>query len=135
MKKIQKVLTKYALTVFAAGALSVLTIWLREYSPALDAAEKYRILADAFTIPGVILVMLAALVWISTDGFFDGIGYSMLFLKDALLPGGAKAKRETYHDYKMRKRGERVAGYGNLFFVGLAFIAVAVVFVALYTSV
>ena len=43
-----------------------------------------------------------------------------------------KKTDESYYDYKTRKSGQRFTGYSFLFFTGLAFLAVALVFLALF---
>lgn len=136
MRNYRGIITKYAVTVGVAGLMTLFILWLRDYSSAVELVDKYHILSDAFTVPGILLVMFGALVWVSSDGFFDGLGYSFVFLKNMLIPGAAlRGKRETFYDYKKRKSEKRPGGYGFLFFVGIAFTAVAVVFVILYSTV
>ena len=136
MKNGGKLVAKYLITAVAAGVFTVFILWLRDFSAAPTLLEKYRILADAFTIPGVILVMLSLLVWASSEGAFDFLGYAASRIGDMLLPGhGAVSKHETYYDYVERKRGKRAKGFWFLALVGVAFIAVAVVFVILYEKV
>ena len=136
MKNGSKLVTKYLITAALAGAFTVFIIWLRDFSIAPTLQEKYRILADAFTIPGVCLVMLSLLVWASSEGAFDFLGYAASRVGDMLLPAhGLASKHETYYQYVERKRGKRAKGFWFLLFVGLAFIAVAVVFVILYETV
>ncbi len=136
MKNAKSFLLKYGLTTVGAGLVTLLTLDLHGFSELETMAERYKLLADAFTIPGVILVMVAALVWISSDGFFDGLGYIFGRIGGMILPFyGAKKPHRTYYDYKMSKKGKRAKGYGFLFFVGLAFVAVALIFTALFFTV
>ena len=44
-----------------AGGVTLLVLWNYEFWDAPTQVERYRILANAFTIPGVILMMVAAL--------------------------------------------------------------------------
>lgn len=136
MKHTRKLLTRYLITAAIAGAVTLLTLYLHGFWEETSIVEKYRLLADAFTIPGVILVMLTALVWISSEGMFDGLVYAFKRIGSSLIPfyGGA-IKHQTYYDYKESKDGDRPQGYSFLFFVGLAFVLVAVVFVFLHASV
>ena len=136
MKNGGKLAIKYLVTAIAGGAFTVFVLWLRDFLGAPTLLEKYRILADAFTIPGVILVMLSLLVWASSEGAFDFLGYAASRVGDMLLPAhGLSSKHETYYQYVERKRGKRAKGFWFLLFVGLAFVAVAVVFVILYETV
>lgn len=97
-------------------------------------ADRYRILCDAFTIPGVILLMVGLLVWISTTGMFDSLGFAFSWLGARLIPGLALRRNEKYYDYVTRKRGNRAKGYRFLYIVGGVFLAVAIVFFILFYS-
>ena len=136
MNNLAKNLLKYGISTLSAGGVTLLILWNYEFWDAPTLVERYRILANAFTIPGVILMMFAALIWVSADGFFDGLAYAFSQAKDRLIPFvGAKRKHETYYDFKQRKQEKRPRGYGFLFFVGAAFTLVAVIFTLLHGSV
>ena len=136
MSRFKQILLKYGITTAVAGGMTVFLLWLRDYSEAVTLADRYRLLADAFTIPGVLLVMVAALVWISSDGFFDGLAYAFSRVGSMFIPFHRQsAKHMTYYDYKMSKKDKRPHGYGFLFYVGLVFVAIALVFVYLNSTV
>lgn len=136
MSHLRKQLLKYGIATAVASGMTALVMYLHGYADAVTLADRYRILADAFTIPGVILVMVAALVWVSTFGFFDGLSYAARQFAGLFLPVfGKKHKHLTYYDYKMERGEKRFGGYGFLFFVGLAFVIVAVVFTVLHGQV
>ena len=129
-------LLKYGIAVSVGGLMVYLTVVLHGYAEATTPAEQYRILADAFTIPGVVLMLIAALVAVSNEGVFTGVSYSVTWMIRTLSPLAAlKNGRESYYDYVQRKRAKRVKGYGFLFFTGLAFFTVAVVFTTLFYKV
>lgn len=129
--KIIKILLKYGITAAVGGLMAFAVISLHGYADAADSAERCRILADAFTIPGVVLMLCAALVWISNAGMFYGLSYLAGRAVRALFPMGRTfEKHERYADYVLRKREKGgVHGYGFIFHVGAAFFAVAVVFI------
>lgn len=62
-----------------------------------------RLLSNAFTIPGSILLMLGLLVLISSTGAYDGLTYVLRWLRMTLLPFGA-SKHERYYDDVQRRR-------------------------------
>jgi hypothetical protein len=133
---VKKNVIKYAVATGVALALCLLTLWLHGFSLATELVDKYRILADAFTIPGVIILMVGCLVWISTTGFFDILAFAFSNLGARLIPFfGAKSDHESYYDYKMRKDKSRAKGYAFLFVVGAVFVVIALVFTALHESV
>ena len=139
MRNTKKTLTRYLITAGCALAASGLLLWMLDFSSAENLAEKYRILSDAFSLPGVLLTCFFGLLWVSSYGFFDGLRYMFSRVGNMFVPGKIP-KHETYYDYKMRKQEKREEKEGEqgslsfLLFVGLGFILVAVIFVVLYES-
>lgn len=136
MSDLRKQILKYGIATTVAGGMTALTLHLHGYAEAATLVDRYKILADAFTIPGVVLVMLAALIWVSTTGFFDGLSYAARQFGSLIIPlFGKKYTHLTYYDYKMDRDEKRAHGYAFLFFVGLVFVIVAVVFTILHSRV
>lgn len=125
-------LIKKYVAAFAAmigGTVSVLII--RQHSSSLELAEKYLNFADAFTIPAVVMLMLGLLVWVSTTGSFDMLGYGLKRAKDAFIPS-ASYTHEQFYDYKMRKNKKRIKGYSFMFISGGIYLIPGVVFNVLF---
>ena len=136
MKDIRKIILRYSITTAVAGSVSILHLFLQGFWDATTLDQKYKILADAFTIPGVLLIMFGALIWVSSEGFFDGLTYAFTQFGSMLIPffkGGKK--HMTYYDYKMKMKDKRAHGYSFMFFVGIVFVAISAVFIALYYSI
>ena len=135
MKPWKKRLIKYGITGAIGALMAYMSVYLRVDSLDLPRVELYRILCDAFTIPGSILIMVGVLVMIANAGNFIGLGYAARHLKNMLIPFSHK-KEEPYYDYYERKRKEgKVKGYGFLFITGAFYMAIAMVFYALFYSV
>lgn len=126
-------LIKYSLTLAIGAALSTI-IWSLNSGRIETTVDRYRVLADAFTVPGILLLAVGTLAFISSKGSFDGLSYAISWLFARLIPGKAR-KRETYYDYVTRKSEKRARGYGFLFICGALFVAVAVVFTVLFYTV
>ena len=95
-----------------------------------DVLYRYRVLCDAFTIPGVIFIMCGALVWISQQGMFDTLSYAGKMIKDQF---SREHEHIKYGDYVVEKREKRNhGGFGFLVITGLAFVAISLVFFALF---
>ena len=136
MSRLQKGLLKYGLCILFGLGMVLLFLTLNDYGSADTPVERYRLLADGFTLPGILMVMIAALVWISTQGMFDGLAYCFHMVANVFIPfAGTKIKHKTYFDYKESKKDARASGYGFLFFCGCGFLAVAIVFILLHESV
>ena len=126
-----KKLLKYGIAALIGAAMTATYLILRDFTGREPLADRYRMLCDAFTIPGMVLILSAALVALSNAGSFTGIGYSVKHMVNQLIPGMG-LQRETYADYLERREGKKVKGYGFLLQVGIVFMAVALVFYALF---
>ena len=91
----------------------------------------YRILSDAFSLPGLLFLFSGTLVWLANQGALDAIGYMVTAVVRFLIPGG-HLKHEKYGDYVARQREKEITGYGFLFIIALVCLAVAGVFLWLY---
>lgn len=124
---------------FTAVFFCALMVWFYVRSndfALLSQLEKYRILCDAFTVPGLLLILTGLLVWVSNQGVLDGISYAIRGLFRVFVPGaGFRENLETYYDYMKRNEKKRVKGYGFLFLVGGIDLAVALVFYFLFYSI
>ena len=99
---------------------------------AQSAVERWRILCDAFTIPGLTYVMFGFLMMIANEGFFDMLSYAAGKAVHMFIPGMGSEKGETYYDYLQRKRDKRATGFGFLFVVGGVCMALALLFLYLF---
>ena len=133
-KPVVRILVKYAIAIAIGAGMAFAVLGLRGWSTAATETERIRCLADVFTVPGVTLSLVAVLVWLGNEGSFLGITYLGSRIVRALVPMGKTFERhETYRDYVARKREKGgVKGYAFLLWVGLAFLAVAVVFTVLF---
>ncbi len=136
MKKISAgTITKYVVAIAAGGLLSSYVMVVNDYKNVTDEIEKLRLLADCFTVPGVVLIMLAALCWLSSKGALDGISYAVVGLFRRILPGAQTKEPEKYYDYVVRKQKSRKSGFGFLAVVGLGFLIIAIVFIVKFYQV
>ena len=125
-------LAKYGITSVIALAM----IWV--YCSCRDLfqqpiMERWRILCDAFTIPGLTFVMIGFLIMVANEGFFDMLSYAASKAVGIFLPGrGFSDNGEKYYDYVQRKRGNRTTGFGFLFVVGCVLLAFAFLFMFLF---
>ena len=132
MEKFKKIIIKYSISLVIGAALVLLFLDLNGFYLAETMLEKYKLIADAFTIPGVIFIMVGALVWVSTTGFFDILSYALGRAARSLIPGGAAKEAESFHDYKARKVDARFSGYAFILYTGLLFLVVSIIFTILF---
>ncbi len=104
-----------------------------------STSEKLKVIADGFTIPGLLVTGFGFMMVISDTGSLDGVVYGMQqairMLTFQLL---SKEKQQSYGDFKeqrdeiRRLRKERSGGFWYIVFIGLTFLLMAFVFVILY---
>lgn len=123
-------LLKHGITGAVCLALAAVYALTRDFA-VLGQVAKFRILCDAFTIPGILCLCVGALLWVSNDGFFYGLSYCLEIAWKALIPGGRR-KMEKYYDYVTRKKEKKITGYGFLFAWGGACMALAILFMILF---
>ena len=124
-------LIKYGCSAAFVALFAGTYIASRDFGTA-DLVTKYLILCDAFTVPGMLLILFGCLMWASTTGVLDGLGYVMRYAVFSLIPGKRLERDEKYGDYIERKSQNRAKGYGFLFIAGLVTMAVALIFMALF---
>lgn len=124
-------LLKYGVAVLIGAGLAAVYLILRDFTGEEPPAERYRMLCDAFTIPGSLLMLSAALVALANAGSFTGLSYSFQHLFRSLIPGMG-LKQESYREFLERREGRKINGYGFLLQVGIVFMAVALVFYFLF---
>jgi len=129
-RELRSILARYVSCIII-GALCVWGMIAAKDYGAADKLERYKILCDAFTVPGLLMSMFGGLLWASNEGALDGVSWAMQNLVKTLIPGLA-GTRESYGDYVERKRGGKLKGFGFILQVGLVFLAVAVVFLILF---
>lgn len=130
-KELQIKLIKYGLSAAVTLGLAGWYIGARDFAGA-ELVDKYCMLCDAFSIPGIVLVMLGCMLWVSNEGVMHGVTWVLGFSWRALIPGKRK-NVERYYDYVQRKRAKgKVTGYGFLFVVGGISLGIALVFMILF---
>ena len=128
-----KTIIKYACACAVAAVLAFIYLKGHGYADVESAAERYRLLCDAFTIPGITLSLSAVLMALINAGSLDSIGYALSYAIKMLIPG-AGLHRETYAEYIERKHEKPRTGFWFLLHVGLVLLAAAVVFLILFNK-
>lgn len=125
---------KYLITA-ASGLVFVLVICIAKgVFRMTEAKEIIRIICDAVTLVGVILVCVGLLTVLNKAGAFDGLGYSFKSMirvmrnypKDDSTP-------KTYYDYKKAVDKKRSRKW-YLVIVGAGYLVVAVILVFVHGS-
>lgn len=126
-------LIKYSCSIAFVALLGLLYLNTQDYKDA-SQLDQYRLLCDAFSVPGVLLIMFGAMVWASNEGALLGVGYVLRYAIFSLIPGKRLERDEKYGDYVARKCENKVSGYGFLFYTGLVSLGISLVFMVLFYS-
>lgn len=133
-EKTRKFLIRFLVALAVGGALALLYLLAREFFTGVhEGKDRFRYLADAFTIPGVMLILSGLLVWCTRQGAFDGVSFSVgLFFRTIFQPGNLTKK--SYPDYVAEKREKRKEkpGCAYLYLAGGVHLVVAIVFLLIF---
>ena len=93
---------KYIICFLVGAGLCVFILVNRNVVAITDKKELFKTLCDAFTVPGVILILFGVLLLIANAGAFDGVSYGIRRAIAALIPV-YRGKVEKYAEYKEKK--------------------------------
>ena len=123
-------LLKYGLTSVLTAAVVIYYAASRNLFQ-LEKLEMYRVLCDAFTLPGIFLMLFGLMMLMNDLGALDTIAYFGHYLLHTFMPV-AFGKGQSYLDFIEERRAKQKKGYGFLFIVGGAFTLVGVVFLLIF---
>ena len=131
IKFLKSILVRYLITV--AVGLSFVYSYIAPRDLANQTLiEQYHILCDAFTLPGLFMMLIGLMLLMGNLGALDAISFAFHYLFHTFLP--LTGESMTYLEFVEDRREHRIHGYSFLFVVGTVFTAIAVVFLLLYMS-
>lgn len=125
MKK--AVLIRVAVSLLAGGGLFAAVGALR----GGGLFSSYLTLADAATLPAVLLMGVGGLILASRSGAFDIFSYALTRLVGIFAPFGGRGTARYYEYRAGRERAGFITGAIPLF-VGAAFLVLAFLFLSLF---
>ena len=98
--------------------------------------DKFVILSDAFSIPGIYTILFFLISWVSGEGAFDAISYGV---QVAFYTGFFKDLRETklpktYADYRELKRHKKKGRTLFILVAGGIFLLIGIIFSIFFTT-
>lgn len=132
MKQETKViLRKYAICFGIEALIAFLVIWSKGFFTQ-STAVNIQILSDAFFVPGVLVTLFAAMLYISGEGALIGIGFVLRNVVLTFIPMG-RAQQERYADYRARKLSNaKKHDNGHILISGLIFLFIGIVFTVIW---
>lgn len=127
----KNLLIKYAVCLGVA-LLMMLAVFAIKGFFTDNAATNINVLADGFTVPGLLLTLFAGLQFAGGEGAFIGIGFVLRNIVQAFIPMGRR-NHEFYGQYRERKMSElKKRGDHCVLVVGLTFLAIGIAFLAIW---
>lgn len=123
----KKKLLQYGICFLIAAAIAFWVMDSEGIFVASKPVEISAILCDAFFVPGILLVMIGALLWISTTGLFDALGYAFRIAGHSLIPFLIKSDSKSFYEYKLEKDEKRGKTPVFILIVGAVFLLASAV--------
>lgn len=128
---VKSLLIRYGVSAVIVTALLFLILSLNGYWNLTEPQDKLRVLCDAFSLPGILLVLMSGLIFASNAGALDGLLYGLRVSVERILPF-LPHKHVRYRDYLQKRREKKVKGYSFIFFTGAAFLTVGLVLLVIF---
>jgi hypothetical protein len=124
-------LTKYLVCFGIASLLAFIVFWIKGFF-AHSLAVNIQVLADGFTVSGLLLTLFAGMMFISGEGALIGISFVLRNVVQAFVPMGRR-HHEVYAKYRERKLGEvKKSGDHCVLIAGLTFLFIGVLFTVIW---
>ena len=127
---VKRIIIKYSIAIAIMLAFVITCLCLRDFTKVVAGTKEfYRTWADSFTIPGLIYIFIAAIIFLINEGSLTALGYMGRIIVRTLNPY-SKKERMTYYEYSQTRK--KIHGYLCILWVGLAAFAIGLVFLILY---
>ena len=126
-----KTVYRYLITAGVGLLIVLLVVLMKNGFEEQDVEIAMQIWCDAFFVSGVFLTCGGLIVVASNGGVFDMLGYAVSLLWYTFKSSKVERKYKTFYDYR-EARKDRKRSVSFVLVVGLALIAVSVVFLILY---
>jgi len=97
-----------------------------------DLRNMYRLLSDAFMLPGFLMVCLGLMIWLSNEGAWHGVAFVLIRAVKFLIPFGRGTKDENYGEFVARQSKKQITGFSFIIVTGVIFLIISAVFMVLF---
>ena len=135
MKGLNKKLLKYLIPSVIGVLISFGIAYYRGLFSAASTAATVMAISDGFFVTAVLYVVFGLLLVIAQSGFYDIFTYGFKSLKYLFTPIKRNRDEGGFYEYKIRQKEKRKAVPFEVLYVGLVFLALALVFALLFEKV
>lgn len=124
--------------ILAIGVTLAVYFYLMNYNvPEPSPKIVFHILADAFSVSGLIGLLFYLLTYVSSKGAFDMLSYSIKYVFLVTFRRDYKKEKfpQTYYDYKVLKDHEGRKAYIGFLWPSLIFFMIGIIFLLIYMNV
>lgn len=123
-------LRNYLISFGVATLIVLLVLTIKSFEMSI------AVLCDAFSTAGLLLILFCGLMYVSGEGVFVPIKFIFSRVARAFIPGARTGKEETYAQYRESQTGKKHASVNScMFFTGLIFLLIGVIFLILWYQV
>ena len=104
------------------------------FTEQLEPQDIVRYVCDGFFAAGMLNVCIGGLLWVSKQGTFDGLGYTVSRWKDSIMKNRRDwHKEQDYYDYQQKQaEKKKQKSVNEMFVVGGASLVIAIVLFIVY---
>lgn len=97
----------------------------------LTTKDVLMILTDSISVPSIIFICLAILMFCSNEGAFDMLSYGLLTVLSLFKRNPKDRKYDTYYDYK-ESRKDKNKVYINMLISGIIYLSIGIIILIIY---
>lgn len=131
MKEFFKKALPYIISAVIGILIFVIIICTKSIWKCEEAKDVFRILSDAFFVPGVCLAGVGLLIFASNGGAFDMLAYAVIRFFDLFKRDVRNKKYKDFYEYREAKKDKK-RGMAFILIVGVIFIVLAAFMLIVY---
>ena len=124
---------KYVITTCVGLVFAALIMFPSVFKQE-TTSDVYKILVNAFFVPGILIFGFGLLVLASNGGTFDMLVYGTKKFADLFRKPHNRKITDTFYDYRRAKQ-EHPGEFGYMILTGLGFIIVSLILLVFYYQV
>lgn len=127
----KSLLKKYIICFCIASLITFVVFWIKGFFTT-RLAVNIQILSDGFFVSGILLMLYAGMMFISSEGALIGISFVLKNVFLSFIPMGRK-NHELYAQYRERKLNELKKSTDHCILItGLIFLTIGVIFTVIW---
>ena len=131
MKEFFKKALPYIISAVIGAIIFIIIICVKKIWNEGETQAVMHILSDACFVPGVLLAGVGLIIFASNGGAFDMLAYAVIRFFDLFKRDPRNKKYKDFYEYREAKK-DRKRGMAFMLLVGVAYIALAVIFLIVY---